>query len=198
MTTRATAESTNAGPSSSTAARRHDRQRLPRPRAHRLGLVTGDTRGAPIHGCVVVHGLMGAWRDPCNTYEQRGILRATLVARHTVPLLPKAPSRGNQTAHISLTARRQRHPHNTRRRRTTSASSIRDGRLTQLLSRTSLHIRCGDVLVEPQLRFAHERQTTKALLSAPNSLKLNTSRDARSPRRPHRRTSGRAVLLSSP
>ena len=37
--------------------------------------------------------------------------RATLDPRHAVQLLPNSPSCGNQPAHISLTARRQRHAH---------------------------------------------------------------------------------------
>jgi hypothetical protein len=61
--------------------------------------------------CFVVHRAGGsAWSDPRNNYEQRATAR-TLDPRHAVPLLPKAPSCGNQPAHISLTARRQRHAH---------------------------------------------------------------------------------------
>ena len=37
--------------------------------------------------------------------------QATLDPRHAVQLLPNSPSCGNQPAHISLTARRQRHAH---------------------------------------------------------------------------------------
>ena len=51
----------------------------------------------------------GATREtPMSSARSRA---ATLDARHAVPLLPNTPSCGNQPAHISLTARRQRHAH---------------------------------------------------------------------------------------
>ena len=51
----------------------------------------------------------GATRD--RTMSSPSPATATLDVRHADPLQPNTPSCGNQPAHISLTARRQRHAH---------------------------------------------------------------------------------------
>jgi hypothetical protein len=53
-------------------------------------------------------------RDERNrplSHEQLDVAEATPDPRHAEQLLPNSASCGNQPAHISLTARRQRHAH---------------------------------------------------------------------------------------
>ena len=82
--------------------------------------------------------------DPRTRYEQphpRPGPRST--TRHADPLQPNTRSCGSQPAHISLTARRQRHADRVPRRPSTRRPPRpnRDGRLTTPLDRKPLHIR---------------------------------------------------------
>ena len=70
-------------------------------------LESEDPRTAPSSQ----RGLVAARGATRETPMSNGHPPVTLDARHAVPLLPKAPSCGNQPANISLTARRQRHAH---------------------------------------------------------------------------------------
>jgi len=106
----------------------HHCERRGRPRARRLVLVASDARGAcdsggsplapgsiPSHKRnppprpVGRHHVDGsAWSDPRSSYEQP---RTSVRQGHARPLdqrtlQPNSPSSGNQSAHISLTARR--------------------------------------------------------------------------------------------
>ena len=120
---RATGACTTAGTPSEPAARStRDRQRRHRPRAGRLVLVPGRPRGLapprPASSTRPVAAARGATRD--TAMSSRAIARcATLDPRQADPLLPNSPSCGNQPAHISLTARRQRHAHHRHARRST-------------------------------------------------------------------------------
>ncbi|MGY4773451.1 hypothetical protein ACXC9Q_41625 [Kribbella sp. CWNU-51] len=120
------------------------RQRRNRPRTRRLVLVPGPARGIdPQTGSVDHRGGSSAWSDPRHNYEEP--IKATLDPRPADPLRPNTPSCGNQPAHISLTARRQRHAHHqpaddaTRR----PPQDNQDGRLTLPLDNKPLRISCG-------------------------------------------------------
>jgi hypothetical protein len=78
-------------------------------------------------------------------------LHATLDPRHADPLQPNSPSCGTQPAHISLTARRQRHARPDPSRRVTKRRRPKTSgrRLTLPLDRKSLHIR-GVLTSQPQ------------------------------------------------
>ena len=102
--------------------KRHHRCRRHRPRARRLVLVPGHPRGVadPTICFVDQHGWRAAreaTRDSTMSSPAHGWRRSTLDTRTRSSRT--APSCGNQPAHISLTARRQRHAHHTNSRRST-------------------------------------------------------------------------------
>ena len=89
------------------------RQRRHRPRTGRLVLVAGRHGVTDRHRTAssprTVVAARGATRDRPMSSPTFGRRRSTLDTR--MQLLPNTPSCGNQPAHISLTARRQRHAH---------------------------------------------------------------------------------------
>ena len=88
-----------------------------------------------------------------------------LVARQAVPLQPNAPSCGSQPAHISLTARRQRHAHQHRDNKARGARpNHRDGRLNLPLDRKSLHIRCLQQAPSTPRHVRHRWRSSPAML----------------------------------
>ena len=121
---RATGGCTNDGSGSSTAANDTPSPTSPSPANWPAGAGPwpSSTRAEPTHE-LLRRPLPGgsAWSDPRHNYEQprRG---ATLDPRHADALQPNTPSCGNQPAHISLTARRERHAH---QRRTDEARGAR-------------------------------------------------------------------------